>query len=98
MSRRAARVDANHAEVVQALRAIGCRVQDLSGVGDGCPDLLVGWRHRLCLLEVKDGDKPPSARKLTPDQDKWHALWSGLPVRVVCSISEAVEAVQEMTA
>jgi hypothetical protein len=31
-------------------------------VGRGVPDLLVGWRGTNLLLEVKDGNKPQSAR------------------------------------
>jgi hypothetical protein len=68
--RRAAKRDANHAEVVDALRASGCGVVDLAAVGAGVPDLLVcapTWPHTTSLVEVKDGRKPPSARRLTPD-------------------------------
>ena len=40
--RRAARTDANQAEIVAALRGVGASVQPLHAVGQGCPDLLVG--------------------------------------------------------
>lgn len=90
--RRAAKVDDNQAEIVAALRKIGASVQPLHAVGQGCPDLLVGWRGITSLLEVKDGKKPPSARKLTPDQEKWHAAWMG-QVTVVETVSEAIEAI-----
>ena len=33
------RTDFNQQEIINALRAIGCSVQDLSQVGRGCPDL-----------------------------------------------------------
>ena len=29
------------------------------------------------LVEVKDGDKPPSKRKLTKAQVEWHKEWTG---------------------
>lgn len=90
--RRAARVDDNQADIVAALRKIGASVQPLHAVGSGCPDLLVGWRGMTSLLEVKDGSKPPSARKLTPDQVKWHANWRG-QVAVVETIEQAIEAI-----
>lgn len=90
--RRAAKVDANQAEIVSALRKIGASVQPLHAVGAGCPDLLVGWRGMTSLLEVKDGSKPPSARKLTEDQVKWHAEWRG-QVAVVETIEQAIEAI-----
>lgn len=92
--RRAAKTDANHAEVVAALRSAGCGVCDLSAVGAGVPDLLVcapTWPHSSVLLEVKDGRKPPSARKLTPDQQRFHAAWKGA-IRVVTSPAEALAA------
>ena len=75
--RRAAKVDQNQSEIVAALRKIGATVQPLHGVGSGCPDLLVGYRGVNYLVEVKDGSKPPSARKLTPDQVEWHINWRG---------------------
>lgn len=90
--RRAAKVDDNQAEIVAALRKIGASVQPLHAVGQGCPDLLVGWRGITSLLEVKDGKKPPSARKLTPDQEKWHAAWMG-QVTVVETVEQAILAV-----
>ena len=40
--RRAARVDRNHSEIVEALRRVGASVQPLHGVHDGVPDLLRG--------------------------------------------------------
>ena len=92
------RVDANHAAIVKALRAVGCSVQSLHSVGKGCPDLLVGYgfgshrEGRNLLLEVKDGDKSPSARKLTADEQRWHDEWRG-QVCVVTSVDEAIKAV-----
>lgn len=90
--RRAAKVDANQTEIVQALRQAGAVVQSLAAVGNGCPDLLVGYRNRLFLLEVKDGSKPPSAQKLTPDQVEWHRVWQGHVV-VVNGVESAIAAI-----
>lgn len=95
MIRRAAKKDANHAEIVDALRAAGCGVCDLAAVGGGVPDLLVCgpvYPFPACLIEIKDGAKPPSARKLTPDQERFHAAWKG-PIHVVTSADEALRAV-----
>lgn len=87
--RRAAKVDENQPEIVQALRKAGATVTPLHAVGSGCPDLLVGWKNSNLLVEVKDGAKPPSARKLTKDQQEWHATWAGQVV-VVKDIDEAL--------
>jgi hypothetical protein len=90
--RRAAAVDRNQPEIVKALRQAGVSVQPLHTVGQGCPDLLCAWRNRVVLLEVKDGLKPPSDRRLTPAQVKWHAGW-GADVFVVETIEQALAAV-----
>ena len=92
--RRAPKRDANEAEIISALRAVGCLVQPLSA--PGVPDLLV-WSpwYGLMLMEVKDGSKPPSARKLTPDQVAWHAEWANAEIiLVVTSVAEALDAVK----
>jgi hypothetical protein len=91
MVRKAARVDANQALIIGALRACGASVQPLHQLGSGAPDLLVGHRGRNLLMECKDGRKPPSAQKLTPDQETWHAQWHG-QVIVVNSASQAIAA------
>lgn len=90
--RRAAKVDANQAVIVADLRKAGVTVQPLHAVGQGVPDLLCGYRGRNFLLEVKDGSKPPSARKLTDDQVDWHRDWRG-SVYVVSSVTEAFTAI-----
>ena len=87
---RARRVDRNHGEVVAALRKIGCEVMDLSRVGNGCADLIACLGFRIRLLEIKDGSKPPSARKLTPAQKVWHESWRR-HVDVVESPEQAIE-------
>lgn len=89
MSRRAARVDANHAEVVKALRKAGCSVASLASVGAGIPDLVVGIRGVNLLLEIKDGSKPPSARQLTDDEKAFMTAWRG-QYAVVESAEQAV--------
>jgi hypothetical protein len=88
--RRAAKVDANHAVIVGGLRACGALVRSLAAVGKGCPDLLVQHRGRLMLLEVKDGRKSPSQRKLTPDQEAFRA--EGWEFVVVESVEGAIAA------
>ena len=75
--RRAANLDSNHRAIVLALQAIGATVQSLASMGGGVPDLLVGYHGLNVLLEVKDGDKPPSARELTGAELEFHRTWGG---------------------
>lgn len=92
--RRAAKVDGNHAAIVAAIRRTGASVQSLAAVGGGVPDLLVGYLGTNLLLEVKDGAKAPSKRRLTPDQVAWHSDWRG-KVYVVTSPDEALDAIAD---
>jgi len=85
--RRAARIDANQSEIVEALRAAGAQVQSLAAVGRGVPDLLVGFRGRLFLFEVKQ-----LGAALTPDEARWHGQWGDdMPLFVVRSAEDALQ-------
>ena len=94
--RRAARIDGNHGQIVSALRRMGATVEDASRMGQGFPDLVVGWRGRTLLVEVKDSSKPPSERRLTDHQVRWHARWRG-HVAIVTSVEEAVGLLNDTT-
>jgi hypothetical protein len=91
--RRAAKVDDNQKAIVRALRAVGASVEPrLSRVGGGCPDLLVGFQGDSYVMEVKDPSKPPSGRKLTPDELVWQAQWAG-QYDVVLTAEDALRAI-----
>ena len=92
--KRAARIDANQNEIVAALRGIGATVAITSTLGKGFPDLVVGYRGKNYLLEIKDGNKPPSARKLTDDEQQWHECWRG-QVAVIESPHDAMKLVTQ---
>ena len=88
--RHAARIDANQDQIVTALRAMGATVRIVTQ-GNGLPDLLVGFRGVTILMEVKDGKKVPSARKLTPAEQKFFDEWRGGIVAIVNSVDEAID-------
>ena len=90
-----AKIDANHSQVVAALRQCGANVLSLAALGAGVPDLLVCFHGQTVLVEVKDGDKPPSARRLTPDQQQFHEQWRG-KIYIVNSVEEAVFVLNEL--
>lgn len=98
MARRAARIDRNQPEIVEALRKAGASVTLLHAVGDGCPDLLVGYRNQTILMEIKDGQKPPSERNLTPDQQHWHGNWRGGVLVVATDVEGALRALWTLEA
>ena len=75
--RRAHRLDSNHAELVKAFEKLGCSVLSLAGIGSGCPDICVGFAGLQIMCELKDGSRPPSARKLTEDEERFRMNWKG---------------------
>lgn len=92
--RRRPRVDANQSDIVEFLREAGASVQSLAGVACGVPDLLVGYKGMTLLFEVKDGMKPHSKRRLTPDQEAWVDGWRGGAVWLVTDRTTAKEALE----
>ena len=94
--RKHGKVDANHAEIVAALRRMGCSVISLAPIGGGCGDILVGRRGINLMFEIKDGSKPPSECELTHDEKIFHAQWAG-QISTVYSAREAIELVRIKT-
>lgn len=92
--RYANRIDENQNEIVKALRKAGAYVRIISQ-GDGIPDLLVAYKGYTILMEVKDGDKVPSARKLTEAEQKFFDEWTGGMLVVVNSVDEAIATLQK---
>ena len=88
--RYANRIDANQNEIVKGLRGAGAFVRIVTQ-GDGIPDLLVAYKGYTILMEVKDGDKPPSERKLTKAEQKFFDEWTGGMLVIVNSVEEALE-------
>lgn len=77
------RLDNNHVDIVEALRGAGALVLSLAGAGGGVPDLLVCYRGRFCLMEVKS-----KRGKLGADQLAF--MSHGWPVEVVKSVDDAL--------
>lgn len=92
--RRIAAVDRNQSEIVAALRKIGATVLITSQLKNAF-DILVGYRKELFIVEIKDGEKPPSARKLTEGEIKCRDNFNsvGVPYYVVKSVEEAIKLV-----
>lgn len=79
--RHAARVDANQAAIVEALRAAGCKVWVI-----GLPvDLLAGKNGRTVLVEVKT-----AKGKYTPLQKSFLSEWTGGPVATIRDVEGAL--------
>lgn len=74
--RRAARIDVNQTEIVDEFRRLGASVKIVSQLKDFV-DVVVGYKGFNYLVEIKDGEKPKSAQRLTPGEEKFHAEWKG---------------------
>lgn len=89
MHRSIRRVDGNQNSIAVALRKLGASVEIISSLGRGCPDLLVGYRNKNFLMEIKNPGLPPSQRALTSDEKCWHFRWRGQKA-VVETIDQAI--------
>lgn len=87
------RTDANHTDFGKGMRAAGWLMADTSMVGDGFPDWIAcAPDGTMYGFEVKNPDKPPSARALTPKQKAFHFFWRRcLTLKVVLSVEQALE-------
>jgi hypothetical protein len=74
--RRAARTDANQTEIVKKFRSLGWYVLIVSQLKNCC-DIIVSKDRVTVAIEIKDGDKPPSAQKLSEGEQKFRAEWQG---------------------
>ena len=91
--RRAARVDENQAEIVAALREIpGVTVRSLAAVGDGFPDISVGYRTVNYFFEIKNPSKPKRDRRLKPKQKKFREEWTG-QVHIAETIKDIIDVI-----
>lgn len=81
------RIDNNQPEIVRMLREVGASVAHTHMVGKGFPDIVVGFRGKSYLMEIKDGNK-----NLTLDERQWHDEWRG-QVFIVRSTDEALRVI-----
>ena len=92
--RRAAKVDANQAAIVSALRSVGASVWVI-----GLPvDLLVGAHGKTALAEVKTlvGKRAPKAAGYTPLQQGFLSTWRGGAVATLTDVDGALKLVATM--
>ena len=86
-----AKKDANHHEVVDALKKAGAYVIDMSHVGGGFPDLITGFQGKTLLMEIKNPKTSYGKKGLNKNQLKWKEQWTGGPYCIVDSPQAALE-------
>jgi hypothetical protein len=89
MSKYAKKVDENQKTIVHTFIALGASVLNLSTVGRGCPDLLIGYRGKSVLVEVKS-----TKGTFTEPQIKFMQEWRGGAVSRIDSVDGAIRLVK----
>ena len=83
------KVDNNQLDIVKAFRSMGATVLNLSAVGKGCPDLLIGYKGISVLVEVKS-----KTGKFTEPQLKFMEQWQGGAVNRIDSVDGAIRLIK----
>jgi hypothetical protein len=87
--------DANHNQISDVFTKHGLFVADTSAMGNGFPDMVISLGGITVMVEVKDGAKHPSQRRLTPDEQKFHSTWKGWIV-IIESEDDALSLIAEI--
>jgi hypothetical protein len=91
---RACKIDNNQEQLVKQMRRIpGLKVKH-THIVKGFVDVVIGYQGINYLLEIKDPGKPPSKRKLTDDEQKFHNEWTG-QVAVVETIDDVIKLISK---
>ncbi len=93
--RKYGKIDNNQKEIVSGLRKLGYSVFSLANVGNGFPDIIVGYNNQNYLFEIKDGSKSPSQRKLTEMEQKFFDNWIG-QVDKVCNLDQILIIINQL--
>jgi Holliday junction resolvase len=84
------RVDENQSQLINTFIALGASVLNLSRVGEGCPDLLIGYKNKSVLVEVKTNERKP----FTESQVKFMQNWRGGAVSRIDSVDAAIRLIK----
>ena len=84
------RVDENQNQIIHTFIALGASVLNLSRVGQGCPDLLIGYKGISCLVEIKRDSKAA----FTDPQVKFMQTWRGGAVSRIDSVDAAIRLIK----
>ena len=84
------RVDENQKLIFHTFIALGASVCNLSTVGRGCPDALIGYKGNTVLVEIKSSNKAT----FTEPQIKFMKEWRGGPVSRIDSVDAAIRLIK----
>lgn len=84
------RRDKNHKEIVNQLKKIGCSVIDTSQIGKGFFDIIVGYRKKTYLIEIKS-DTAYGRKGLSESQRIFAEEWKGGEILCINSIEDFIK-------
>ena len=84
------RVDENQKSLIHTFICLGASVLNLSTVGRGCPDLLIGYKGKTVLVEIKSSTKAT----FTEPQIKFMQEWRGGAVSRIDSVDAAIRLIK----
>jgi hypothetical protein len=84
------RVDENQKTLIHTFICLGASVLNLSTVGRGCPDLLIGYKGKTVLVEIKSSTKAT----FTEPQIKFMQEWRGGAVSRIDSVDAAIRLIK----
>jgi hypothetical protein len=91
---RVRKADDNQPMLVRQMRNIpGLTVAHTHTVGNGFVDVVCGHKGLNYLFEIKDPAKPPSKRKLTPDEVAFHNNWTG-SIHIIETIDDVLKIIK----
>lgn len=84
------RADMNQKEIVSALEKMGASVLDCHNHGHGMPDLIVGFRGKNHLVEIKNPANAYGRKGLNENQKQFAENWRGDKVHILRTIDDAI--------
>jgi len=92
---RARKKDDNHDEIVNIFRVCGARILETYMIADCGFDFMALLRQRCYVVEVKDGNKPLSHRKLTVNEKIAQEYW-GDNYYILETVDQTIKIVQKL--
>lgn len=89
--RRSFRKDKNQSSIIRSLKKINASVVDASNIGNGFPDLIIGYHKKTYLIEIKNKDNWYGKKGGSTSQKTFRTDWKGDQIYVFSSIEEIIE-------
>lgn len=88
------RKDINQKQIIEALNKLGASVINLSNVGGGVPDIIVGFRGLTIPIEIKNDSNWYGKKGLSTSQKTFRASWRGGEIYTANTIDDIINILQ----